>query len=99
MDQDQDQDQEAMNQDQDQHQRSSWSGEPDLMKATLWSRVGLSVIMVETQRMPKLFVGNLATLVATSRLGPTLAKSQMTLEGTTFSAMVPRTTSGDARMR
>jgi len=30
-----DQDQEAMNQDQDQHQRSSWSGEPDLMKATL----------------------------------------------------------------
>ena len=27
------------------------------MKATLWSRVGLSVIMVETQRMPKLFVG------------------------------------------
>merc|ERR1712181_149139 len=60
---------------------------------------GNTVIKVETQRMPKLFVGNLGPLVATSQPGPTLAKSQRTLEGTTFSAMVPRTTSGYARMR
>ena len=52
--------------------------------------------------LPDIFLtpGNLATLVATSQPGPTLAQSQRTtLQWTTFTAMVPRGTSGDARMR